>query len=449
MDGEKFLFTLSRFGIKLGLGPTIALAESLGNPQDSFKSVHVAGSNGKGSTTTLIYRILKRKYATGIYTSPHIRRFNERIIVMDKEIPSTFIDEFVSNHTSKIEYNGEETQLTFFEYTTNMAFDYFRKSNVQIAAVEVGLGGRLDSTNIVSPEVSVITSISLEHADRLGGSIEYIAREKGGIIKKGKPVVLGKMPDSANSILRSIAKQNDAEVKDIVNLKVRNLNFSFSGTRFVVDTQMDTYEVELKALGEHQVSNSIAAILACESINEQPSKSEITQGLKEDQIPGRFEVRRSDPLLILDGAHNSEASRILSSNIRRYSVRDPLIVLGVLRDKNSYNILQNLSEVSDSILITEPNEPERKKDGEELKKEAKLFFKEVYVKKIPSEALEEALKANRNTIITGSLYLVGEMELLLDEKDKSKTVPVEMEEAGNATGPVKKKPDDNQFPMEI
>ena len=286
MDGEKFLFTLSRFGIKLGLGPTIALAESLGNPQDSFKSVHVAGSNGKGSTTTLIYRILKRKYATGIYTSPHIRRFNERIIVMDKEIPSAFIDEFVSNHVSKIEYNGEETQLTFFEYTTNMAFDYFRKSNVQIAAVEVGLGGRLDSTNIVSPEVSVITSISLEHADKLGGSIEYIAREKGGIIKKGKPVVLGKMPDSANSILRSIAKQNGAEVKDIVNLEVRNLNFSFSGTKFVVDTQMDTYEVELKALGEHQVSNSIAAILACESINEQPSKSEITQGLKENQIEG-------------------------------------------------------------------------------------------------------------------------------------------------------------------
>ena len=242
---------------------------------------------------------------------------------------------------------------------------------------------------------------------------------------------------------------DDAEVKDIVNLEVRNLSFSLSGTKFVVDTQMDTYEVELKALGEHQVSNSIAAILACESINEKPSKSEITQGLKEDQIPARFEVRRSDPLLILDGAHNSEASRILSSNIRRYSVKDPLIVLGVLRDKNSYNILQNLSEVSDSILITEPDEPERKKDGEELKREARLFFKEVYVQKRPSEALEAALKENRNTIITGSLYLVGEMELLLDEKDKSKMVPVEMEEAGNATGPVKRKPDDNQFPMEI
>ena len=428
MDGEKFLFSLSRFGIKLGLGPTTAFAKLLGDPQSRFRSIHVTGSNGKGSTTTYIYRILKRRYFAGLYTSPHLRRFSERIIVGDEEIPSTFVDEFVAKHKSIIEYNGEETQLTFFEYTTNMAFDFFSKKGVQFAAVEVGLGGRLDSTNILIPDVSVITSISLEHADKLGGSIEYIAREKGGIIKRDVPLVLGKVPDMANEILQGIAEQNRSPIRQVKDCSVRNLDYSLSGTRFELDTQSNKYDVELKALGEHQVSNSIAAILACESIKNPPDAAEILQGLKEDQIPGRFEVRRRDPLMILDGAHNSEASRVLSSNIKKYSINDPLIVLGVLRDKNSYNILQNLSEVADSVLITEPNEPERKKDSEDLEREAKLFFKDVEVQKVPARALDAAINSRRNTIVTGSLYLVGEMELLLDDKEKSVSLPVEEEE---------------------
>jgi dihydrofolate synthase/folylpolyglutamate synthase len=427
MNGEEFLFSLSRFGIKLGLGPTAAFAKKLGNPQESFRSVHVSGSNGKGSTATFLYRIFKRKYVTGLYTSPHLRRFTERIIVNDSEIPMEYLEKFVEEHGSIIDYNGEKTQLTFFEYTTNMAFDYFRKRGVEFASVEVGLGGRLDSTNIIEPEASVITSISLEHTDKLGGRIEDIAREKGGIVKKGKPVVIGDVPDVAKEVLYKIADEKGSKVKEVDDCKVSNLRFSFSGTEFSLDTQAEHYEVNLKALGEHQVVNSIAAILACESIGGAPGGAEVLKGLGEDQLPGRFEVRRRKPLLILDGAHNSEASRILSSNIRRYRVKDPLIVLGVLKDKNIYNILQNLSEISDSILITEPNEPERKKDSEELKKEAKLFFKELNVQKRPLDALNEAIRSKRNTLITGSLYLVGEMEILVDEMEGSKDVPVESE----------------------
>jgi len=207
MDGEELLFSLSRFGIKLGLGPTAEFARMLGNPHESFRSIHVAGSNGKGSTATFLYRIFKRKYVTGLYTSPHLRRFTERIIVNDNEMPLDYLEKFVEQHNSIIDYNGEKTQLTFFEYTTNMAFDYFRKMGVEFASVEVGLGGRLDSTNIIEPDASVITSISLEHTDKLGGSIDAIAREKGGIIKKGKPVILGRVPEVAGEVLHRIANE--------------------------------------------------------------------------------------------------------------------------------------------------------------------------------------------------------------------------------------------------
>jgi dihydrofolate synthase/folylpolyglutamate synthase len=433
MDGERFLFSLSRFGIKLGLGPTVAFAKSLGNPEKSFRSIHVAGSNGKGSTSTFIYRILKRGSTTGLYTSPHLRRFSERIIANDREIPLEFVNEFVNQHRSTIEFNGEITQLTFFEYTTLMAFDYFRREGVQFAVVEVGLGGRLDSTNIIDPEVSVITSLSLEHADKLGGSLEYIAKEKAGTIKKGKPLVIGKVPKLASDIFEGTANVNRSSIKKVEDCAVSNLNFSIEGTGFRLDTGHDDYEVKLRALGEHQVNNSISAILACESLKNSPSKKDILQGLQEDQIPGRFEIRRRNPLLIMDGAHNSEASRILSTNIRRYSIKDPLIVLGVLKDKNSYNILQNLSEVSESVLLTEPNELERKKDSEVLKREAKLFFKDVEVQKRPSSALDAAIDSGRNTVITGSLYLVGEMETLLDEKEKSEMVPMETKGVGKPT----------------
>ncbi len=434
MDGEKFLFSLSRFGIKLGLGPTKAFASSLGDPQNSFRSVHVAGSNGKGSTATFIYRILKRRHLTGLYTSPHLRRFSERIIVNDNEIPLDYVDEFVRMHPSTIEFNGEKTQLTFFEYTTNMAFDYFRREGVQVAVVEVGLGGRLDSTNIIDPEVSVITSLSLEHADKLGGSLEYIAREKAGIIKKGKPVVIGKVPEIARNIFADIARRNESMVRRVEDCRIVNLNYSLEGTTFRVETGENGYDVKLKALGEHQVNNSVSAILACESLKVPPRTNDILDGLSEGQIPGRFEIRRREPLLIVDGAHNSEASRVLSSNIRRYSIRDPLIVLGVLKDKNSYNILQNLSEVADSVIITEPNEIERKKDSELLRKEAKLFFKDVEVQKQPLMALESAMSSERSTVVTGSLYLVGEVENLLDKMEITKKVPVEGKGEGKPTG---------------
>ncbi|MGC8546331.1 MAG: bifunctional folylpolyglutamate synthase/dihydrofolate synthase [Thermoplasmata archaeon] len=416
MDIEEYLFSLSRFGVKLGLEPTREFASILGNPQDSFKSVHITGSNGKGSTSTFIYRILRNKLRTGLYTSPHLRNFTERIIVDDREIDWDYIRNFLSSHDTRINIRGNDVQLTFFEYTTCLAFQYFRDSNVEYASVEVGLGGRLDSTNIITPELSVITSISLEHADKLGGNIEDIAREKAGIIKSGKPVVVGRMPESPKNIIRKIAESRNSKVYDLEDYSIENVNFTLDGTSYNFRGNNGNYNVKLKALGRHQVINSAMALLAYENMNVPITPEEALKSLAEKDIPGRFEIRRRDPLLILDGAHNSEAMRNLAENIRLYRIKNPLVVLGLLRDKNSYNILQNLSEITDQVVVTEPNEKERKKYSEELKNEASLFFKDITVLPNPEDAVDYAIKSNQASVITGSLYLVGEAENILDRK---------------------------------
>lgn len=417
MDPEKFLFSLSRFGVKLGLGPTRTFASHLGDPQTKYKIIHVGGSNGKGSTATFLSRVLDERYKTGLYTSPHLRRFNERIMVGNKEINDEYLDKFVKEHPDKISYNGETTQLTFFEYTTVMAFKYFLDVGVEYLVAEVGLGGRLDSTNIVTPEVSLITSISLEHSDKLGGEIENIAREKGGIIKRKKPVIIGKMPQKAKDVLAGMARENQSKIKFAEDCKISNLNYSLDGTSFSLETENEKYSLKLESLGEHQVNNSIMAILGYETAQVDIDKKRVERAIGTTTIPGRFEIRRKKPLVVVDGAHNSEAIRLLVSNIKRYNIQDPLIILGILKDKNSFNILQSLSEISDEIIVTEPNERYRKKNADELKKEALLFFKKVESKKEPSVALEVAMESGRNLVIAGSFYLAGDMELLLDDKE--------------------------------
>lgn len=428
MDAERFLFSLSRFGIKLGLQPTISFTQKLGNPQDYFRSVHVGGSNGKGSTTTFIYRILQKKYTAGLYVSPHIRNFTERIVVSGEEISWNFIENFIKRNRTNINLNGNYVQLTFFEYTTAMAFQYFKDKNVEYAAIEVGMGGRLDSTNVITPELSVITSISMEHADKLGGNIDDIAREKGGIIKSERPVLLGRMPERAKAVLTKIAEGKKSRILDIEQTEISNIDFRLDGTSFKLKTDKDVYDVNLRALGNHQVINSTMAILAYEDIGNGISKEDAMAALASEGIPGRFEIRRTNPLIVLDGAHNSEAVRTLASNVKLYHIKNPLIVLGILRDKNSYNMLQQLSEISDRVIVTEPNERERRKTHDQLAREASFFFKDVEKFHKPESAIDAALAENTNVIITGSLYLVGEAEKILDRKFGPNSLPVESTE---------------------
>ncbi len=411
---ENYFYSLSRFGIKLGLGPTSEFARELGNPQDSFKSIHVTGSNGKGSTTTFIYNVLKRRYLAGIYTSPHLRRFNERIIVQDREIEDSFIESFLKKYKPVVRLNDEEVNLTFFEYTTVMAFQYFKEMGVQYAAIEVGLGGRLDSTNIIKSEASVITSISLEHADKLGGYIESIAREKAGIIKEGKPVVVNQVPLKAMMEIEKVAKSKKSPIIKFRNEMVSNIEYSIEGTKFRLKYGDYDFNFNLKSIGKHQIQNaSMAAISLIES-GAVTEKEVIEEGINNTIVPGRMEIRSRNPLIILDGSHNSEAARVLAENIKLYGIKNPTILVAILKDKNSYNVLNNLSTVSDHIIITEPNEEERKKSAEELALEAKSFFKDVEIIKKPEEAIKSILQRKLDTVITGSMYLVGEAENILD-----------------------------------
>jgi len=411
---EDYFYSLSRFGIKLGLGPTSEFAKQLGNPQDSFKSIHVTGSNGKGSTTTFIYNVIKRKYIAGIYTSPHLRRFNERIIVQDKEIEDSFIENFLEKYKPVIKLNDEEVNLTFFEYTTVMAFEYFRAKGVQYAAIEVGLGGRLDSTNIIKSEAAVITSISLEHADKLGGYIESIAREKAGIIKEGKPVVVNQVPLKAMIEIERVARSKNAPLIKFSNNMISDVEYSLKGTKFKLKYRDYDFNFVLKSLGKHQIQNASMAAISLVESGAVTEKEIIEEGINSTVVPGRMEIRSTNPLIILDGSHNSEAARVLAENIKLYGIKNPTILAAILKDKNSYNVLNNLSTVSDHIIITEPNEEERKKSAEELAAEAKLFFKDVEIIKKPHDAIKSILDRKLDTVITGSMYLVGEAENILD-----------------------------------
>ncbi len=416
---EDYFYSLSRFGVKLGLGPTSKFASELGNPQDTFKSIHITGSNGKGSTTTFIYNALKRKYIAGIYTSPHLRRFNERIIVQDIEIEDEYIEDFLKKHKPVVNIDGVETQLTFFEFTTVMAFDYFRFKNVQYAAIEVGMGGRLDSTNIINPEASVITSISLEHADKLGGYIESIAREKAGIIKENKPVIVNQIPQKAYVEIEKVAKSKNSPIFNFDMNMVDGINYSIDGTQFRFKYGDREFKFSLRALGKHQIQNACLATMALIESNAISDEEILVKSINDTVVPGRMEVRSRDPLIILDGSHNSEASRVLAENLQLYNIKNPLIILGILKDKNSYNVLNNLSKVSDHVVITEPNEQDRKKSAEELASEAKLFFKDVEIIKRPEDAIKSIIERKINTVITGSMYLVGEAENILDNLIKN------------------------------
>jgi folylpolyglutamate synthase/dihydrofolate synthase len=249
---EDFLYRLKREGIKLDLSVTEEFANLLGNPQNSFQSIHVAGTNGKGSVSAYIYNVLRQKYRTGLYTSPHLIDFNERIVSGKDVIPDSYIEKFLDAHKEKIEELSRiNRNPTFFEVTTLLAFCYFRDTACRYAAVEVGLGGRLDSTNIILPLISVITQIGFEHADKLGGSLTAISYEKGGIIKSGIPVVLGDNKPEVVRTITSIAQRRNSRLLTVeADTKTTELDMSIEGNSFTLETPANTYRIKSPLIGQ-------------------------------------------------------------------------------------------------------------------------------------------------------------------------------------------------------
>ena len=317
-----FLYSFDRFGILLGLENISSLLAAIGNPQDKFKSVHVAGSNGKGSTSSFINAIVTLAgYGTALYTSPHLNDFRERIRIRGKFISK---DEMIKA-TEKIRPFYDRERTTFFEYTTAIAFDRIAAAKPDLAVIEVGLGGRLDATNTINPLVSVITDISREHEDYLGTGVRAIATEKAGIIKAGVPVVTGASRRQAREVILATARTICAPV------------FEFGRDFKSVRTSIDTFDyksqdmsipgLRLAMTGAHQMKNASLAIRVVEELMKQGyniSEAAIREAISTTQFPGRFELLRREPDIIIDGAHTPEGMRLLKSAlVKLYPAKSP------------------------------------------------------------------------------------------------------------------------------
>ena len=410
-----FLYSLTLGGKRENLDVMYELLGYLGNPHSNdARYVHIAGSNGKGSVCASVYSVLRERYHVSLYLSPHVYRFNERIMVDDREIEDEYIINFVRNIRAILEeISRKRRRPSFFEVTTAMAFQYFKEKRCDFSIIEVGLGGRLDPTNVIHPIVSAITSIDLEHTDILGDTIEKIALEKAGIIKPYTPIVAGVKDERALKVIRRIAEKKKAPFHNALSdYDVREVNISLDSMRFKISSDRGEYEINFPLIGRHQVNNVLVALKVLEILGESYSieRKDIESGLSKVRLPGRFEVKMRKPLLIFDIAHNPAASKALADTIRDLGLENPTLLFSALRDKDIDGILRSLSGVSDEIIVTEIDYEKRKTPAEEIERYARRYFKNVKVMKRSYDALEYAMKSSDIIVATGSAYLLRELE---------------------------------------
>ena len=334
---------------KVGLDNTIALLTMLGNPHNNFKSVHVAGTNGKGSTSHMLASIFQEAgYKTGLYTSPHLRDFRERIRINGEMIPEEQVVDFINQHKEQF----EKMELSFFEMTVGMAFDYFSKEKVDIAIIEVGMGGRLDSTNLITPELSVITNIGLDHVQFLGDTLEKIAGEKAGIIKEGIPVVIGEtqmetlqvFEDKANACHSPIYFADQIFDCDKVHIESTTLQ------EYDIWKNNELYleACEIPLMGNYQKKNLTTVICAADllkdkfDLSDDDIRSGIANVIRNTHLMGRWQILNHDPLTIADTGHNVDGIREVISQLAEMTYNKLHFVIGMVNDKDIDHVLQLL-----------------------------------------------------------------------------------------------------------
>ncbi len=403
------IYKLGRFGIKLELDTISNILNLLDNPEKKYNLVHVAGTNGKGSTATYIASILQKAgFKTGVYTSPHLVQFNERIAINGRHISN---DDVVNAYEAVNKVDTGERKATFFEIATAMGFYHFAKENVQWAVIETGMGGRFDATNIIKPKVSVITNLSIEHTDYLGNTIKALAKEKGGIIKAGTPVVTGVSQPSGLKVIKKIAKEKSSELyiykKDFSARKNSGQHYySYKGLK-------QNFNHLIKPLpGDHQKENLSLALAACEVIFDNLDENLVKEGLAITKWPGRLEHVQEKPLVIIDGAHNLKAARVLGKYLAStLKNRKLTLVLGILDDKPHEKMLESLVPCADNIIITKAK-IDRSLEPSILKKAVqKITNNPVTIIKDVKNAVSHAIDISNNedaVCIAGSLYVAGE-----------------------------------------
>jgi len=407
------MYGLRRFGIKLGLSTIKNILSALGNPQNNYSCIHVAGTNGKGSVASAIAVILQEAgYKTGLFTSPHLVTFNERIQINCRLISNKNVVE--SYNAVKNVHRGSR-EPTFFEFSTAMAFHEFSKEKVDWAVIETGMGGRLDATNIIKPAISIVTNISIEHKAYLGNTIEKIAGEKGGIIKRGTPVITGVKQKDAIYVLKNIAAKKRAPFyllgDSFKTRKNKNGTFTYHGMKKVWP------DMRTGLSGVHQIENAALVLAACEIIGEEIDLpvERIRSGLFKNRWPGRLEVVSSSPYIILDGAHNLDAARTLSKFIsKEFYGRKITVIAGMLDDKPYPSMLKSILSVCNRAILTKPA-IDRALEPETLYEASKGIVKNIKIIPDVKSAIDYAVKtASKDEVIfiTGSLYVVGEAKAI-------------------------------------
>lgn len=425
----EYIHSLTRFGSQLGLSRMEMLLKKLSNPHLKMKFIHIAGTNGKGTTANMCARILQEAgYVVGLYTSPFVLDFRERFQVNGKVISKISLARLIARVRRGIEELGEQgVQVTEFEAVTAVAFLYFLQEKCDIVCLEVGLGGRLDATNVIdTPEVAVITSISYDHVDILGDSIKKIAFEKAGIIKPRTTVVT--YPLQNEQALQVISEQCDKKrskliVPDIANAKiVRNsdgtMQFDYGGERYAT-----------RLVGEHQVYNTIAAICVIEELNKKGfcvKPIDIHLGVYNTLIPARFEhVSRQHPTAYLDGAHNMEAIGAFANSMELMVSQKKIVIMGMMADKEYKEAVKQVASLCDVFIAVDIENP-RAADKQVIEDEAKKYCKETYAFAKGSDAVKKAFElAQYDSLIfgCGSFYMMADIRKEMLRYYKSLTEP--------------------------
>ena len=406
----EYLYARTTGGVRLGLERTTALLAELGNPHKVVPSFHIAGTNGKGSTVATLAALLKHKgLRVATYTSPHLIDFRERVIVGGRPISEDEVVEFIERHSDRINALG----ATFFEATTAMAFDHIAKSGADVAVIETGLGGRLDSTNVLDPLAAIVTSIGLDHTELLGTTIEQIAGEKAGIFKKGRPAVIGeRWPDTLGQ-LRDIAIAVGASsvLSTVEEIEIAPPRVLLDGTRFEAGFGEEIVEIQIGLIGSHQPANVMTAWLSLCAAGDQYGVplAELTAALKDLQLPGRFHRVGH---IIFDVAHNPAGAAVVAGTIRALDLPKPIVALvGILGDKDWRPMLESLGAVATEIIATTPPTApaERRWHLEDVARFARESGIELRTVADFDDAVHLATADPSHTaLITGSFHTVGD-----------------------------------------
>ena len=446
-EAMAYIKNTAKFGSKLGLERTEKMLELLGNPHKKLKCIHIAGTNGKGSTTAMITRILvEAGYKVGSYTSPFIEEFEERMQINNSNIPKDDLSDIITTVSKAVDtvvalgYNNP----TEFEIITCAGFLYFYKNNVDFAVIEVGIGGRLDSTNVITPILSVITSISLDHTQILGDTLDKIAYEKAGIIKEGIPVIMFPQQKQSEEVIEKICIERNCKLVKVLrssssylgkeNLHqfavtpmggLRYSNNNIHTQKIKVQTLYKDYIIELALLGKHQLLNCSVVLHVVEELIQQGfkiNKESILMGLRNVKWPARLEIMNTNPLVVIDGAHNVDGIKNLAESIDMYfNYNKIILILGILADKQVEDMIKNIVPKASRVITVTPHS-ERAELSEELKIQVEKYTENCEAIEDYEEAYKKALSyctEDDLLLVAGSLYMAGDMRKIIRNKQNT------------------------------